>query len=44
MLYNVFDDERRKKLSSLLRLFVNMLRGGKLITTDLVRILKLNST
>ncbi|KAF3935490.1 hypothetical protein ABW19_dt0200263 [Dactylella cylindrospora] len=37
MLYNVFDDDKRKKLSSLLRLFVNMLRSGKLITTDLIQ-------
>ena len=36
MLYNVFDDDKRKKLSSLLRLFVNMLRSGKLITADIV--------
>ncbi|KAK6541572.1 hypothetical protein TWF694_007375 [Orbilia ellipsospora] len=37
MLYNVFDDDKRKKLSSLLRLFVNMLRSGKLITTDIIQ-------
>ncbi|EPS37623.1 hypothetical protein H072_8673 [Dactylellina haptotyla CBS 200.50] len=37
MLYNVFDDDKRKKLSSLLRLFVNMLRSGKLITVDIIQ-------
>ncbi|KAF3925954.1 hypothetical protein ABW20_dc0106534 [Dactylellina cionopaga] len=37
MLYNVFDDDKRKKLSSLLRLFVNMLRSGKLITSDIIQ-------
>ncbi|KAF3096096.1 hypothetical protein TWF102_006726 [Orbilia oligospora] len=37
MLYNVFDDDKRKKLSSLLRLFVNMLRSGKLVTADIIQ-------
>lgn len=37
MLYNSFDDVPRKKLAGLLRLWVNMLRSGKLITTDIVR-------
>ncbi|KAJ6264848.1 hypothetical protein Dda_1001 [Drechslerella dactyloides] len=37
MLYNVFDDDKRKKLSSLLRLFVNMLRSGNLITADIIQ-------
>ncbi|CUS10937.1 unnamed protein product [Tuber aestivum] len=38
MLYNVFDedDEKRRKLAALLRLFVNLLRSGHLITTDIV--------
>lgn len=31
-----FPDEPRKKLATLLRLWVNMLRSGKLITTDIV--------
>lgn len=40
MLYNVFDedDEKRRKLAALLRLFVNLLRSGHLITTDIVRV------
>lgn len=39
MLYNIFDegDEKRKKLAALIRLFVNLLRSGKLVTTDIVR-------
>ncbi|KAF3925628.1 hypothetical protein ABW21_db0206773 [Orbilia brochopaga] len=37
MLYNVFDDEKRKKLASLLRLFINMLRSGNLITADIIQ-------
>lgn len=36
ILYKSFNDEARRKLSILLRLWVNMLRSGKLITTDLV--------
>lgn len=36
ILYKSFDDEPRRKLSILLRLWVNMLRSGKLITTDIV--------
>lgn len=38
MLYNVFDeeDEKRRKLGALIRLFVNLLRTGKLVTTDIV--------
>jgi hypothetical protein len=31
-----FPDEPRKRLATLLRLWVNMLRTGKLITTDIV--------
>ena len=34
MLYDSFDDLARKKLAGLLRLWVNMLRTGRLITTD----------
>ena len=37
ILYKSFNDEPRRKLSILLRLWVNMLRSGKLITTDIVR-------
>lgn len=36
MLYNTFEDKPRKKLAGLLRLWVNMLRTGKLITVDIV--------
>ena len=36
MLYNENGDEARKRLSTLLRLWVNTLRVGQLITTDLV--------
>lgn len=35
MLYNTFADLPRQKLSFLLRLWVNMLRTGQLITTDI---------
>ncbi|KAF2457230.1 ubiquitin carboxyl-terminal hydrolase-domain-containing protein [Lineolata rhizophorae] len=37
MLYNNFSDDPRKNLAGMLRLWVNMLRGGKLITTDVTR-------
>lgn len=37
ILYNTFEDEPRKRLATLLRLWVNTLRVGKLITTDIVR-------
>ncbi|OJD15516.1 hypothetical protein AJ78_04247 [Emergomyces pasteurianus Ep9510] len=37
ILYNSFDDEPRRNLSMLLRLWVNLLRSGKLITTDFTR-------
>ena len=36
MLQQKFDDEPRKKLATLLRLWVNILRAGKLITIDIV--------
>lgn len=36
ILYKSFSDEPRRKLAVLLRLWVNMLRSGKLITADLV--------
>ncbi|KAK0822006.1 hypothetical protein LTR75_000141 [Friedmanniomyces endolithicus] len=35
MLYDSFNDIPRKKLAGLLRLWVNMLRTGRLITTDI---------
>ncbi|MCJ1400002.1 hypothetical protein MMC11_003205 [Xylographa trunciseda] len=37
ILYNTFEDEPRKRLSTLLRLWVNALRTGKLITTDITK-------
>ena len=37
MLYKNFEDPPRKRLATLLRLWVNTLRAGKLITTDIVR-------
>jgi hypothetical protein len=37
ILYTIFDDEPRRRLSTLIRLWVNMLRTGKLIQTDIVR-------
>lgn len=37
ILFNDFDDEPRKRLVTVLRLWVNLLRTGRLITTDIVR-------
>lgn len=37
MLYDNFDDEPRKKLAAILRLWVNLLRTGRLIRVELVR-------
>ncbi|KAF2142805.1 uncharacterized protein K452DRAFT_357885 [Aplosporella prunicola CBS 121167] len=37
MLFDSFTDEPRKRLSSVLRLWVNLLRAGKLITTDVTK-------
>ncbi|KAI9679110.1 MAG: hypothetical protein M1829_001780 [Trizodia sp. TS-e1964] len=37
ILYNTFNDEQRKKLATVLRLWVNMLRMGKLITVDITK-------
>ena len=37
MLYKNFEDAPRTRLATLLRLWVNMLRGGKLISTGIVR-------
>lgn len=36
MLYNTFEDHHRKELAAKLRLWVNLLRTGRLIHTDLV--------
>ena len=36
MLYDEFEDEPRKKLAGVLRLWVNMLRTGRLIKTNIV--------
>lgn len=36
ILYNVFNDEPRRNLAVMLRIWVNMLRSGKLITKDIV--------
>lgn len=36
MLYNSLEDAPRKRLADLLRLWVNLLRSGRLITTDVV--------
>ncbi|KAF2463696.1 cysteine proteinase [Lindgomyces ingoldianus] len=37
MLFDTFNDEPRKKLAAVLRLWVNLLRAGRLITTDLTK-------
>ena len=37
MLYKNLEDAPRERLATMLRLWVNMLRAGKLITTDMVR-------
>lgn len=36
MLYNSLEDPARKRLAGMLRLWVNLLRTGRLITTDVV--------
>ena len=41
ILYNSFDDDPRRNLAVILRLWVNMLRSGKLITTDLVSLARI---
>lgn len=38
MLYEKFEDGPKKSLATVLRLWVNMLRAGKLITVDIVRL------
>ena len=40
MLYNTFNDVPRNKLAFLLRLWVNLLRSGRLITTDITKIVQ----
>lgn len=37
MLYESFEDPKRRKLAGLLRLWVNLLRSGRLITTDITK-------
>ena len=37
ILYNTFQDAKKKRLATLLRFWVNTLRVGKLITVDIVR-------
>lgn len=37
MLYNSFEDEAKERLAFLLRLWVNLLRSGQLISTDITR-------
>ena len=37
MLYKNFEDAPRARLAMVLRLWVNLLRAGKLISTDIVR-------
>lgn len=36
ILYHSFQDEAKRRLATLLRLWVNILRAGKLITTEIV--------
>ena len=40
MLYNPFDDVKKSRLSLLLRLWVNLLRSGKFITTDITKLIQ----
>jgi hypothetical protein len=40
ILYNTFDDVARSRLALLLRLWVNLLRCGKLITTDITKLIQ----
>ena len=42
ILYNSFDDEPRARLAMLLRLWVNILRSGRLIHEDIVCFLSAN--
>lgn len=36
MLYNQFEDPQKHRLAILIRLWVNMVRAGRLVTTDIV--------
>jgi len=38
MLYKDFEEDSKRRLTTLLRLWVNMLRAGRLITVDIVRL------
>lgn len=40
MLYNTFDDTTRSRLALLLRLWVNLLRSGQFITTDITKLIQ----
>ncbi|KEF60612.1 uncharacterized protein A1O9_02173 [Exophiala aquamarina CBS 119918] len=40
MLYNTFEDVSLNKLGFMLRLWVNLLRSGKLITTDITKVMQ----
>jgi hypothetical protein len=40
ILYNTFDDIARSRLALLLRLWVNLLRSGRLITTDITKLIQ----
>lgn len=44
MLFDSFTDEPRKKLAAMLRLWVNLLRTGKLITVDLVMTFRIHES
>lgn len=44
LLYDSYEDSKRKKLAGILRLWVNLLRTGKLITTDVVSLVNLENT
>ena len=44
MLYRHFEDQPTKQLATLLRLWVNTLRSGKLITTDIVCLPRMNES
>jgi hypothetical protein len=43
VLYKQFPEEPRNKLAVLIRYWVNMLRSGQLITTDIVRDFQMKS-
>ncbi|KAI4220525.1 MAG: hypothetical protein L6R36_007564 [Xanthoria steineri] len=41
MLYTKFDDEKKQRLATLLRLWINALRSGRLITIDITKYIQL---